>query len=150
MIRKSAFDGRMLGLNGQVLTYPQWFFALLVNTQRRLIRIAREQNCEIVRIIERYSPTGFWLVLPEVKNQLGDLLDIPNYNPRKSVRAFNPAFHSGRPRDCGRRGLIALLESGIDTTREEIALCEADLENTRFSKVRVNQIVSEVKARRQR
>lgn len=144
------FDGRMLGLNGQVVTYPQWFFAFLVNAQRRLSRIAWEQNLLPVRIIERDKPTGFWRVLPEVKNQFRDLLDIPNYNPRRTVRAFNPAFHSGKPRHCGRRGLIDLLESGIDVMRRETAQCEADLEDARLSQVRVNQIVSEVKARRNR
>ena len=89
-------------------------------------------------------------MLPEVKRQLADLLDIPNYNPRKHLRAFDPSYRSGRPRHCGRRGLIDLLESGIDTTRQDIAQCEADLEDTRFSKVRVNQIVTEVKERRPR
>lgn len=144
------FDGRMIGLNGQIVIYPQWFFAVLINAQRRLVRIAKEQQLEIVRIIERDKPTGFWRVLPEVKSQLGDLLDIPNCNPRKTVRAFNPAFHSGRPRHCGRRGLIDLLDSGIDTTRRETAQCEADLEDARLSQVLVNQIISEVKDRRPR
>lgn len=147
-MRESVFDGRMLGLNGQVVTYPQWFFALLVNAQRRLVRVAKEQRRESVRILERDKPTGFWRVLPEVKNQFGDLLNVPNHNPRRIVRAFNPAFHSGRPRHCGRRGLIDLLESGVDTMRGETARCEADLEDARLSQVRVNQIVSEVKARR--
>jgi hypothetical protein len=150
MIRESVFDGRMLGLHGQVVTYPRWFYFVLYNAQRRLDRIAEEDKRPAIKIIERDKSTGFYQVLPEVKRQLADLLAIPNYNPRKTVRAFNPAFHSGRPRHCGRRGLIDLLETGIDTTRQNIAQCEADLEDTRFSKVRVNQIVTEVKKRRQR
>jgi hypothetical protein len=149
-MREIAFDGRMLGLSGEVVTYPQWFFTILLNAQRRLNRIAKEQKREAVKIIERDKPTGLWQVLPEVKSQLGDLLDIPNYRPRKSLRAFDPSYSSGRPRHCGRRGLIDLLESGIDTTRQDIAQCEADLEDARRSKVRVNQIVAEVKKRRKR
>jgi hypothetical protein len=145
---ESVFDGRMLGLSGEVVTYPQWFFAILIGAQRRLNKIAKDERQAAVKIIKRDKSTGFWRVLPEVKNQLGALLEIPSYNPRKTVRAFNPAFNSGRPRHCGRRGLIDLLESGIDTARQDIAQCEADLENTRFSKVRVNQIVTEVKKRR--
>jgi hypothetical protein len=150
MIRESVFDGRMLGLQGQVVTYPRWFYFVIYNAQRRLDRVAREDKRLAIKIIERDKPTGFYQVLPEVKRQLADLLDIPNYNPRKTLRAFDPSYHSGRPMHCGRRGLIDLLESGIDTTRQDIAQCEADLEDARFSKVRVNQIVTEVKERRPR
>jgi hypothetical protein len=35
-------------------------------------------------------------------------------------------------------------------TRQEIAQCEADLEDSRRSQVRVNQIIAEVKKRRTR
>lgn len=51
-MRERVFDGRMLGLNGQIVTYPQWFFALPVNTQLRLIRVAKEQRRETVRIVD--------------------------------------------------------------------------------------------------
>jgi hypothetical protein len=139
-----VFDGRMLGLNGQVVTYPQWFFLLLKNAQRRLNRIAREEKYEPVRIIER-DGSGLWRVLPEVKRQLGDLLLIPNYNPRRKLHASDPGYRSGRPRHCGKRGLIDLLEEGVDTTRQDIAQCEADLEDSRRSQVRINQILEEVR-----
>jgi hypothetical protein len=133
---------------------PQWFFALILNAQRRLIRTAGEKSLAIgkhiepVRIVQRDKSTGFWRVLPEVKVQFGSLLDLPNYNPRRRMHAFDPSFSSGRPRHCGRRGLIDLLESGIDTTRQELRQCEADLEDSRRSDMRVNQIVREVTARR--
>lgn len=147
---EAIFDGRMIGLQGEVVTYPQWFFALLINTQRRLVRVAKKQQRPAAMILERDKPTGFWRVLPEVKVQLGSLLDLPNYNPRRTMRAFDPGFHSGRARHCGRRGLIGLLESGIDTNRRDMQQCEADLEDSRRSAVRVSQIVSEVRAKRVR
>jgi hypothetical protein len=150
MIRESVFDGRMLGLQGEVVKYPRWFYFVIYNAQRRLDRIAKEDKRPAVKIIERDKPTGLYQVLPEVKRQLADLLDIPNHNPRKNLRAFDLGYHSGRPRHCGRRGLIDLLESGIDMTRQEIAQCEADLEDSRRSQVRVNQIIAEVKKRRTR
>ena len=144
----SAFDGRMIGLYGKVVVYPQWFFALLINTQRRLSRIANEIGKPVVKIVERDKPSGLWQVLPAVKEQLGDLLDLPNYNPRRALRAFDPSYHSGRPRHCGRRGLIDLLESGIDETRDLIRECEADLEITRMSQVLVQQLLEEVRQSR--
>lgn len=137
----------MLGLNGQVVMYPQWFFLLLKNAQRRLNRIAKEEKCEPVRIIERDS-SGLWRVLPEVKHQLGDLLSIPNYNPRRRLHASNPGYRSGRPKHCGRRGLIDLLEEGIDTTRQDIDQCEADLEDSRRSQMLVNQLIEEIRQKR--
>jgi hypothetical protein len=72
-----VFDGRMLGLNGQVVTYPQWFFLLIKNAQRRLNRIAKEEKREPVRIIER-DGSGLWRVLPEVKRQR-PMPDLPPF-----------------------------------------------------------------------
>jgi hypothetical protein len=111
MIRESVFDGRMLGLHGQVVTYPRWFYFFIYNAQRRLDRIAKKDKRPAIKIIERDKPTGFYQVLPEIKRQLADLLDIPNYRPRKSLRAFDPSYHSGRPRHCGGRGQRRLLQN---------------------------------------
>ena len=149
-----SFDGRMIGLQGQVVTYPQWFFAVILNTQRRLIRIAKEKTHltgrrhEPVRVVQRDKLTGFWRVLPEIKNQLGALLNLPHHYPNKTIRALDPEFYSVRPRNYGRRPLIDLLECGIDTARREMLECEADLEDSRRSGIRVNQIMREVKKRR--
>jgi hypothetical protein len=149
-----SFDGRMIGLQGQVVTYPQWFFAVILNTQRRLIRMAKEKTLltgrrhEPVRVVQRDKLTGFWRLLPEIKNQLGALLNLPHHYPNKTIRALDPGYDSGRPRNCGRRPLIDLLEYGIDTTRREMRECEADLNDSRISDTGARQIVNEVKARR--
>jgi hypothetical protein len=127
-----SFDGRMIGLQGQVVTYPQWFFAVILNTQRRLIRIAKEKTLltgrrhEPVRVVQRDKLTGFWRVLPEIKNQLGALLNLPYHYPNKTIRALDPGYYSRRP-------LIDLLECGINTTRCEMRECEADLNDSRIS-----------------
>jgi hypothetical protein len=147
---EASFDGRMIGMNGQVLTYPRWFFAIVINTQRRLNAIAKTKRKSALRVLERDKPTGFWRVLPEIRRQLGPLLELPNYNPYRRLACMDPGFHSGRPKHCGRRGLIDLLESGIDDTRLESARCQADLDDARISRELTNQIIQDVQATRKR
>lgn len=146
---EATFDGRMIGPQGRVVTYPRWFYLVLIQAHKHLVRTARERSLVLgvtvapVRILARDKQSGFWRVLPEAYHQLAALLESPNYRPRRSLRAFDPGYKSGRPRRCGRRGLIALFESGIDPTRGEIEQCEADLEHSRISEVRLAQILEE-------
>ena len=111
---KGSFDGRMIGLSGDVVTFPRWLFMALQNAQRILDREARLKGRDSIKIIERDKKTGFFAVREAVHRQLGPFLDLPDYK-LKPLRATDPSYVSGRPRITGRKGIKDLLELGISS-----------------------------------
>ena len=117
-MRERLFDGRMIGLKGEVVTYPKWFFLILQNSQRILDRKAKANGAVPIRIIERDHESGFFRVLEPVREQLGPFLELPDYRIN-DLKALDPSFQSGKARISGRRGLVDLLETGIAARKED-------------------------------
>jgi len=108
----------MIGLKGEIVRYPRWFFLILANSQRILDRKAKKGGSAPIKIIERDRETGFFRVLEPVREQLGPFFELPDYRMHQ-LKAFDPSFQSGKARVSGRRGLFGLLEKGIDGERKE-------------------------------
>ena len=134
----------MIGIDGVLHTYPEWFFLLLKGTNRQLVRsnaapiLERERKSEHIRILP--------LAIPVLRPLLED---VPDYRPSRA-KASNPAFRSGRPRGSVRRGLLNLLECGIDqaVNRRYLDQCAEDLEYTRLSEERRRALVEEARMKR--
>jgi hypothetical protein len=125
--------------------YPEWLFLLLKGTNRQLVRSGAPP------ILGREPKSPYQSILPLAVSVLRPLLeDLPNYTLARNVRAFDPSFQSGKPRHCGRRPLIDLLEWGIDeqVNRREAEKAKAELNDPRTRDIRTRQIVRNAKARR--
>ena len=120
------FDGRMIGPGGNGVVYPRWFFLILIQTHRRVKRIAKECNSTFVPVLVRDDQTGRWRVMPEMYRQLGGLLQTVHFNPYKRVHAASYSFASSL--GGGRRLLVDLLECGIGdiVQRREMGETETD------------------------
>ena len=143
---------QMFGLDGLLHYYPHWLCVFLQKTNRGLVRSGLPP---ILDYPDR--ETKFMRILPRAVTVLGPLLDLPAYSPMRRVKANDPGFHSGRPKHCGKRGLIDLLECGIDQAveRRNAEKCAADLDRThlpgRGSGTDIDQIsrmIREIKAKR--
>lgn len=141
---KSVFDGRMIGLSGEIVHYPKWFFLLIHNTQRALNRRARELGIEPVKIIERDRDSGLYCVLDPIRSQLGPFLSLPNYR-HQNLKAFDPSFVSGKARISGRKGLEDLLELGLNVGEIRANKMKSELDISRTSVVHVERIIEETK-----
>lgn len=134
----------MIGIDGVVHTYPEWFFLLLKGTNRQLVRsnaapiLGRERKSEHIRILP--------LAVPVLRPLLED---VPDYRPIRT-KASNPAIRSDRPRGSGRHGLLHLLECGIDraVNRRYLDQCAENLEYTRLSEEHRRALVEEARMKR--
>lgn len=135
------FDGRMIGLDGEVRHYPRWLFVRLDAMHR-----AFKRN-EGIPLLERDDASGLWRMLPALRS-FRDLWEGPAFRLAASARAIDPGFYSGRSHDSGYRSLWDLILGGIDPTRRDIRACEADLEHTRTSRELTRQLVADVRRRR--
>lgn len=142
---KTLPELELIGLDGRLHAYPQWFFLLLKQTNKQLVRSGA------AGILEREPKNPHMRILPSVLHVLRPLLeDCPYYPLRHGVKSFDPGFSSGKPRHCGRRPLIDLLECGVDdqVANRELERSRVELNHQRSSSVRTRQIVEEVRARR--
>src|SRR5262245_49326412 len=76
---ETIFDGRMIGLDGEIHDYPKWFFLKLKAMHRNFAAAG-------VDILSRDRETGYWCILPAVMS-FRELLETVYYNPRRQVRA---------------------------------------------------------------
>jgi len=111
-MRRNSFDGKMIGLKGEIVIFPKWFFLMLHNVQRTLDRKAKATGRTPVKIIERDHATGLFSVREEIRDELGPFLDLPDYRLH-SLKSSDPFFISGKARISGKKGLVDLLELGI-------------------------------------
>lgn len=151
MSGEATSEGQMFGLDGALHYYPHWFIVFLQKTNRQLIRSGAPP------ILERPPKSDYLQILPLSVTVLRPLLcDLPAYNPARRLRANDPGYQSGRPRHCGRRGLIDLLACGIDeiVERRQSEHCAADLDHTRLPGKNLREedenarIIKEIRARR--
>jgi len=137
----------MVGMDGVLHTYPEWFYLLLKGMNRQLVR------SNAAPILGRTGDRRHLTILPLAVAVLRPLLeDVPHYSPVRRVKAFNPGFRSGRPHRSGRRGLLDLLECGIDhaVARRYLDQCAEDLEYTRLSEEHRRALVEEARMKRRR
>lgn len=137
---------QLIGLDGKLHFYPEWFFLLLKGTNEQLVRSGAPG------ILTREPKNPFRAIHPRAVSVLRPLLeDLPNYGmPHGSVRAFDPGYQSGRPHICGKRPLIDLLECGIDeqVNKREAERTQAEYSEAKTTDIRTRQIVREVKSKR--
>src|SRR5262249_41565252 len=72
------FDGRMIGLDGEVRDYPKWFFL-------KLKAINRNFSAAGMDILARDPTTGYWQILPSIY-ALREILETVYYNPARELR----------------------------------------------------------------
>ena len=149
----------LIGLDGLVHIYPEWFYCLLYGTHRRAKRrfnVAQRQGYTgpFLPLLHRDKKTGYWRITPEAAAQLTPLLSTPHFNPRRQLHACGLA--SGGGRTVG-KGLGDLLECGIDASvvRRELDLLARDLDATplpgrtkQLEDDEVNKMIRELKAKR--
>jgi hypothetical protein len=83
----------MVGMDGVLHTYPEWFYLLLKGMNRQLVR------SNAAPILGRTGDRRHLTILPLAVAVLRPLLeDVPHYSPVRRVKAFNPGFRSGRGR----------------------------------------------------
>ncbi len=148
---EATSESQLIGLDGALHYYPHWFFVFLQKTNRNLVRSGAPP------ILDRPPKSEYLRILPITVIVLRPLLcDLPAYNPARCLRANDPGFQSGRPRHCGRRGLLDLLDCGIDeaVARRQSESCAADLDHTRLPGCNLYEqeenvrILREIRARR--
>lgn len=119
-MRKNLFDGRMIGLKGEIVVYPKWFFLSILNTQRILDRKAKDSKIEPIKIVERDHATGLHVVRESIRKELGPIIDLPDYKLH-ALKSMDPSIISGKARTTGKKGIIDLLELGIlDRRRPDV------------------------------
>jgi hypothetical protein len=84
----ATFDGRMIGLDGEVHDYPKWFFL-------KLKAIHRNFSAAGVEILSRDRVTGHWRILPAVES-FRELLSTIHHNPARRLRASRFESNPGR------------------------------------------------------
>ncbi len=117
----------MIGIDGVVHAYPEWFFLLRKGTNRLLVR----PDAALIR--ERGRKSKHILILPLAVPVLRPLFeDVPGFRPIRP-KASNPAIRSACRRGSGRRRLLHLPECGIDqaVNRRYLDQCAQDLAYTR-------------------
>lgn len=142
----------MFGPDGTLHYYPRWFYLLLKGTHKRLVRAGR------AGILERQRKAKHLSILPSALTVLRPLLDLPNHSPYRPVRAIDLSFSGGQARHSGRRGLVDLLECGIDArvVKRQMQKTAENLDHTRLPGPDIleideaTRIVNEVKGRRKK
>jgi len=98
----------MVDVDGRLHAYPEWLLVMFWRTNRRLLRSGAAP------ILDRPPKSLYLRILPMAVAVLRPLFDLPDYSPRRPLRAFDPAYSSGRAKRCGRKGLADLLACGLD------------------------------------
>jgi hypothetical protein len=116
----------MIGVDGRPHAYPEWLFVLFWRTNRRLVKSGAAP------ILERPHKSPYLKILPVAIAVLKPLFDLPDYNPRRRLHAFDPSYSSGKAKRSGRKGLADLLACGLDAAiaRREAEAAAAAIDNT--------------------
>ncbi len=111
-MRRNLFDGRMIGLKGEIIVFPKWFFLSILNAQRILDRNAKLLEIDPIKIIERDHATGLYILRDAIRKELRPILDLPDYRLH-ALRSSDPSYMSGKAKITGKKGIVDLLELGI-------------------------------------
>jgi len=131
----------MIGLDGLIHEYPRFLFLALHGADRYF---RREYDTPL---LARDRITGLWRILPVVVEMFRPLWELPHFNPARKMRCIEIG-QAGKPKRTGRKGLLDMLECGIDTSRRMIEDSKEQLEHTRKSQVRMRQIVADARKKR--
>ena len=130
----------MIGVDGLPHAYPKWLFIVFWRMNRRLTRSGAAP------ILERPRKSPYLRILPAAIAVLKPLFDLPEYNPRRRLHAFDPSFASGKAKRCGRKGLEDLLACGLDAAiaRREAEEAAAAIDRTPLPGRLHSQIAAEL------